>query len=290
MNIEQNEVEIATEWSGKLDSTGAKWNLYCGDACKVLNRLKADQFRCVITSPPYYWQRDYGIDGQIGIEETIEEYTDAICNAMDSVKRVLHPKGVLFLNLGDTYYSGKGKPHGKDRKNGARRFSDKLRAVDKSGLGPQKKTLLGMPWRVAIEMIRRDWILRSSIIWRRENPIPEPSAKDRPRRSYEFVFMFSKSRTYNFNRKQLADEGCEDVWTIESRPQKGRTHPAVFPIELVERCLAIGNTKKGKVLDPFTGSGTVIQVATAKGLSAVGIDLNPSFCKSIVCEMKKKND
>lgn len=269
-------------WSGTTSSTRAAWSVHCGDTTQILQKLKADYFRCIITSPPYYWQRDYGVQGQIGIEETVEGYVSAICAAMDGVKRVLHPKGVLFLNLGDTYYSGKGKPQGDDRKHNGRRFHNHLRAVDKTGLGPPKKTLLGMPWRVALEMIERDWILRSSIIWRRKNPIPEPSAKDRPKRSYEFIFMFSKTRYYRFDRRQLENSGDEDVWTIESRPQKGRTHPAVFPTELVNRCLDVGNTKRGPVLDPFAGSGTVLKAAVARGMPTVGIDLNAAFCASMV--------
>ncbi len=233
-------------WWGQWGKRGPLWNLYCGDAAKVLAALNADKYACAITSPPYYWQRDYKVTGQIGLEKTIDGYVKAVCDVMDGVHRVLSPKGVLFLNLGDTYYSGKGKPQGTDRKHNGRRMNV-LRAVDASGLGKPKKTLLGMPWRVALEMIDRGWILRSPIIWRRENALPEPNAIDRPWRTYENVFLFSKSRSYHFNRKALETAKIEDVWTLESRPRPGGEHPAVFPLELVRRCLEIGNPHLGAV-------------------------------------------
>jgi DNA modification methylase len=267
-----------SQWSGQHSKTGAEWFLHCGDACDVIARLQPDFYKCIITSPPYFWQRDYGITGQIGVEPKIESYVSAIADVMDAVKTVLNPRGVLLLNLGDTYYSGKGKPHGEDRKHNGRRFSG-LRAVDKTGLGPPKKTLLGMPWRVALAMIDRDWILRSSIIWRRKNAVPEPNVKDRPWRSYENIFLFSKSRAYDFSREPFNGIGAEDVWTIESQSKAGREHPAVFPLKLVEKCLAIGNPKNGPVLDPFVGSGTVIRCALRLGMRADGIDLNPEFCR-----------
>lgn len=162
-----------------------------------------------------------------------------------------------------------------------------LRAVDTSGLGVPQKTLIGVPWRVALGMISRGWILRAPIIWRRENAIPEPNALDRPWRTYEFLFMFTKSRRYDFTRDPLKSRHVEDVWTIESRPMAGRTHPAVFPAELVSRCLQVGNPRRGPVLDPFVGSGTVLRVALELGMDAVGIDLNARFCKAIAKQLQK---
>ncbi len=148
------------QWCGRWKGDGTAWNLYCGDAGSVLSALPAARYTCVVTSPPYFWQRDYQVAGQIGRERTVEEYVAAVADAMDEVRRVLAPGGVLFLNLGDTYYSGKGQPQGDDPKHSGRRTGG-LRAVDASGLGKPKKTLLGMPWRVALEMIDREWILRA---------------------------------------------------------------------------------------------------------------------------------
>src|SRR5437899_13060672 len=91
-------------WCGRWGERGPSWNLYCGDATKVLAALDADKYACAITSPPYYWQRDYKVAGQIGLEKTIDGYVKAVCDVMEELRRVLSPKGVLFLNLGDTYY------------------------------------------------------------------------------------------------------------------------------------------------------------------------------------------
>src|SRR5262245_47637571 len=122
---------VLQKWCGKTSSTGAAWTVHLGDAVAVLKSIPALYFDCVITSPPYYWLRDYGVDGQIGHEETVTGYVNALADVMDEVRRVLKDPGLVFLNIGDTYYSGKGKSHGIDPKSNKRRFG--LRAVDKSG-------------------------------------------------------------------------------------------------------------------------------------------------------------
>jgi DNA modification methylase len=271
------------EWLGHT-KTGLPWVVHRGDVLKVLATLKDNIFDCAITSPPYYWQRDYEVEGQIGKESTINAYVKAISNAMDEVQRVLKKDGLLFLNLGDTYYSAKGQPKGIDRKNGARRFG--LRAVDASGLGVPRKTAIGIPWRVAIEMISRGWTLRSPIVWRREANIPEPTAKDRPWRTYEMVFMFSKTPRYFFSRDKLKSE--EDIWTISDRPKNAKgVHAAAFPEQLVQKCLDVGCREGGSILDPFAGSGTSLRVALKSGRAATGIDLNESYCQHMVRELSK---
>ena len=278
----KNYVDI-TEWKG-LTSTNALWEVYCGDSLNILAQLKASSYNCVVTSPPYFWQRDYNVKDQIGMEQRIEQYVEAIVSRMDQVKRVLKKDGTLFLNLGDTYYSAKGQPKGNDKKNGARRFG--LRAVDASGLGVPRKTTIGIPWRVALEMIAHGWILRSPIVWQRNGSLPEPSAKDRPWRTYEFIFLFTKSPHYYFNRDGL--NGEEDIWLISSRPKHSRgVHAAAFPDELVQRCLTVGCPAKGTVLDPFAGSGTVLRVALAVGREVTGIDLSPKYCDYMVKQLRK---
>jgi DNA modification methylase len=268
-----------SEWHGKI-SSGLTWSIYQGNSVEVLRRLPSDSVNCVVTSPPYFWLRDYGVEGQIGMEETVDGYVQAISNVMDEVKRILKKEGTLFLNIGDTYYSGKGKSHGKDKKSNKRRFG--LREVDKSGglgIGLQRKSIIGIPWRVALEMSSRSWVLRSPIIWHRENCLPE-AAVDRPSRSYEQVFMFVKNRQYYFNKKPLIDKKVEqDMWTIAARPKSANgVDTAPFPDELVKRCLEIGCSEGGLVLDPFLGSGTTVRVALGMGHPAIGIDLNQEFC------------
>jgi DNA modification methylase len=268
-------------WGGHTREKIA-WEVHRGDATKVLATIKAERFHCAVTSPPYFWQRDYEVEGQIGKEPKIEDYVASIAVAMDQVKRVLRRDGLLFLNLGDTYYSAKGEPKGPDRKNGARRFG--LRAVDASGLGLPRKTAIGIPWRVALEMVKEGWTLRSPIVWRRDASLPEPTAKDRPWRTYEMIFMFSKSPHYHFSRKSLGGE--EDIWNISSRPKNTKgVHSAAFPEELVEKCLRIGCLQGGEVLDPFAGSGTVLRVALKSQRPAFGIDLSQRFCDHMAREL-----
>ena len=102
-------------WTGG-DPNGASWHLYNGDSSAILKTLPAEHFHCVVTSPPYFWLRDYNVEGQIGHEEDVTAYVDALAAVMDEVYRVLRRDGLVFLNLGDTYYSGKGKSHGIDPK------------------------------------------------------------------------------------------------------------------------------------------------------------------------------
>lgn len=270
--------------SGLTQDT-VQWKVYNGDSLTVLRNFNAESFDCVITSPPYFWLRDYDVDGQIGLEDTVSEYVEAIAAVMDEVYRVLRRDGTLFLNLGDTYYSGKGKSHGQDKKSSKRRFG--LRAVDKSGglgIGIKPKSLIGIPWRVVLEMIHRGWVLRSPIVWYRKNSLPE-YVRDRPKRSYENVFMFVKHRKYFFNRDVLEAEEQEDMWTIEARPKGTHLGTAPFPDELVQRCLDVGCPPLGRVLDPFAGGGTTLRVAAKTGRDVTGIELNPEFCLHIQSEM-----
>ncbi len=284
----RDKANSAHVWRGKAQN-GNQWEVYCGDAKEVLCTLPDERVNCVVTSPPYYSLRDYEVAGQIGLEDYVSEYVDAIAAVMDEVQRILTNDGVLFLNLGDTYYSGKGKSHGIDKKSSKRRFG--LRPVDKSGglgVGIQRKSAIGVPWRVALEMTERNWVLRSSIIWHRDKALPE-AVLDRPRRSYEYVFMFTKQRHYYFNRDALRNVAFEeDVWTIPARPKANNgIETAPYPDELVERCLEIGCPPHASVLDPFAGSGTTLRVAVSSGRDALGVDLNPAFCEYIVNEMRK---
>jgi site-specific DNA-methyltransferase (adenine-specific) len=202
-----------------------------------------------------------------------------LSNIFDEVKRTLHPEGVFFLNIGDTYYSGNGQPHGNDPRSPSRQFMrKKLRAVDRSGWDIPKKSMIGVPWLVAFEMQKRGWTLRSDIIWNRCNAFSEPTARDRPHRQYEHVFMFSKSRFYSFDREKLPEE---DVWNIPIERSVRIEHNAAFPGELVRRCIEIASPKGGKVLDPFIGSGTTLDVALSLGRHAVGIDLSTDYIRQI---------
>jgi DNA modification methylase len=258
---------------------GEQWRVLCGDSRDAMRVLDPDSVGAIVTSPPYFWQRDYEVAGQIGHEAKIEAYVEAITSTFREARRVLSPSGLLFLNLGDTYYSAKGRPHGADKKNSGRQLARRqLRAVDGPGLGLPRKSLIGIPWRVARAMQEDGWTLRSDIIWYRPNALGEPSASDRPWRLFEHVFMFSKAPRYWFSRVGLG--GDEDVWTLSSRPENPHSHFAPFPAELVERCLACGCRPGETVLDPFVGTGTTMLAALARGHSAIGIDLKREYCLS----------
>ena len=273
-------IESRNKWSGKTLFDN-RWAIYHGSALDVLKKMPKKTVNCVITSPPYYWLRDYGVDGQIGMESSVSEYINTLTEIMCEVGRVLRNDGVAFFNIGDTFYSGKGMSHGQDEKSKKRRFG--LRAVDKSGgmgIGLQRKSLIGIPWRLATSFMESGWVLRSAIIWHRVNRLPE-YVRDRPGRSYEYVFLLAQSRKYYFNKKGLVDKKIEeDMWTISAQPKHaGGLDTAPFPAELVKRCLEAGCPKNGVVLDPFVGSGTTVRVANAMQISGLGIDLNRDFCE-----------
>jgi DNA modification methylase len=261
-----------------------QWTVYHGDSREVLPLLPDNHFDCVVTSPPYFWQRDYEEPNQIGREDTIGGYVATLVSVMEQVRRVLAKDGLLFLNLGDTYYSRKGEPKGNDRKNWARRFG--VRAVDLKGLGVPRKTAIGIPWRVALGMIDAGWTLRSPIVWKRKASQPEPTAKDRPWRTHEMVFMFSKSPVYYFCREHL--EGQEDVWTIHTQSRNTQQkNTAFFPEALVRRCLNVGCKPGGRVLDPFVGTGTALRVSLDSGRHAVGVDLSKGLCETTAESLRK---
>ena len=163
----------------------------------------------------------------------------------------------------------------------------KMRAVDHPGWNIPKKSLIGIPWKVTFALQERGWILRSDIIWNRYNSCPEPSAKDRPHRKYEHIFLFAKTRFYSYDRSKL--EGEEDVWNIPIDSSNLTEHNASFPSELVRRWILTGSPPGGLVLDPFVGSGTTLQVALNLGRHSIGIDLSSKYTSNLVNHLKKQN-
>ena len=252
--------------------------LFEGDAVTVLRRLPAGSARCVVTSPPYWGLRDYGIEEQIGLEATLPQFLYRLVAVFEEVKRVLADDGTLWLNIGDGYTSGNRAWRAPDKKNPARAMD--VRPVTPEGLKP--KDLIGVPWRLAFALQEAGWYLRSDVVWNKPNAMPE-SVKDRPARSHEYLFMLTKSERYFYDwqavREKADGEGLRNrrsVWHVNTRPFAG-AHFATFPAELVRPCVHASTEPGDYVLDPFFGSGTVGLVCREEGRRYVGIELNPDY-------------
>lgn len=284
--------------------------LWHGQALDSARELADQSVSCIVTSPPYFGLRDYGADGQIGAEPTVEEYVDALVTLFRELRRVLADDGTLWLNLGDSYSSG-----GRDVYDDSSTKNRVGRSRPVSSL--PGKNLLMVPARVALVLQADGWILRSEIVWAKPNPMPE-SVTDRPTKSHEMIYLFSKSERYHYDANAISEESvtnrpltswadrrdtepsrrgdpslsghvtrtatlasregrnARDVWTISTVPFPG-AHFAVFPPELPRRCIRAGAKKGGVVLDPFSGSGTTGKVALMEGCSYIGFDLNSDY-------------
>lgn len=245
-----------------------------GDCRKLLKELPNNSVNCCVTSPPYFWQRDYGVDEQMGQEKNTDQFIEELVKVFREVYRILKSDGVVWLNLGDSYYSGNGQPKGVDPRSSSRNWMrKKLRPLDVAGMGIPKKSLLGLPWAVAKALQLDGWTVRCDVIWCRDTALMEPSVKDRPHRQHEYVFLLSKSKNYWFDRNVLPEES---VWHIPH--ERGvRGHNAAFPEELARRCILSGCPSGGIVIDPFGGSGTTGFVANKYGRNAILCELNPDY-------------
>ena len=258
-----------------------------GDAPEQLKTLPDGSVNCCVTSPPYFGLRDYGHDGQIGLEASPEAFVAKLVDVFREVRRVLRDDGTCWVNLGDSY-SGSGRgdnPNGKQSTNAGTRFKPPT-SGQTFGIGA--KQLFGIPWRVAFALQADGWILRQDIIWHKPNPMPE-SVKDRCTKAHEYLFLLAKKPRYWFDANAIREPQKESslkrllpganrrsVWSICPRPYKG-AHFAVFPPALVEPCIKAGCPAGGTVLDPFGGSGTTGQVAKSLGRNAILIELNPAY-------------
>lgn len=293
--------------------------ILCGDAAEQLKTLADGSVNMCVTSPPYYGLRDYGEAGQIGIEQTPDEYIARLINVFDEVYRVLAPDGTLWVNIGDSY-AGSGKGPMTISKNGKNEnvfdMSNRIYEVPKKWEGIKSKDMIGIPWMLAFALRARGWYLRSDIIWYKKNCLPE-SAKDRPTKTYEHIFLLAKSSKYFFdykaiqepikevsrerykrgrsaNSKYVGQQGItqvrenfadfdqqfrrkRDVWEVSTNTYKMDEHFAMFPEKLIEPCILAGSKVGGVVLDPFFGSGTTGAVSKRLGRDFIGIDLNARY-------------
>lgn len=247
---------------------------------------------CIVSSPPFYGQRDYGVEGQIGLEEHPKQFIEKLVSAFDLCKAVLSNNGSLWVNLGDTYWSGKGEHKSGEIKQSARRFG--VRPQDKKGDGKLcvPKQLLLIPHRFAIGMQDEGWIVRNDNVWVKPNPVPD-QVRDRCSISHEYVFHLVKSRWYYFDKEKVARKvGSDsilpplDTWEVATVRGKHQ-HKARFSDELVRIPILATTPTNGVVLDPFAGSGTSLLFAREHGYRSIGIDLNQQFCESIVDQINE---
>lgn len=177
--------------------------IYNEDCLTFLKQMPDQYVECCITSPPYFGLRDYGMAGQIGLEETPEAYVEKMVAVFREVRRVLKDDGTLWLNLGDSYASntkGSGRPSSKQDSNAGSRYNPR-----KFNHGVKEKDLMGIPWMVAFALRADGWYLRQDIIWHKPNPMPE-SVTDRCTKSHEYIFLLSKSLQYYFDAKAIAEQ------------------------------------------------------------------------------------
>ena len=289
-----------------------------GDCRETMRRWAQEGIKAqtCVTSPPYYGLRDYGHEGQIGIEETPEEYIKAMVEVFRCVWDVLENDGTLWLNIGDSYCNSNGfaraspeyQREGRNNMPANDRKLDKLHAT-----GLKTKDLIGIPWMLAFALRADGWYLRQDIIWHKPNPMPE-SVQDRCTKAHEYIFLLSKSPKYYYDHDSIKEplkgepetrnknaEGYQadyahgdrfskgervfgadgmankrSVWSVPVKPYHG-AHFAVFPQELIEPCIMAGAPVGGIVLDPFMGSGTTAQVAQDLGRKYLGCELNPEY-------------
>ena len=177
--------------------------IICGDALETLKNFPDESINCCITSPPYYGLRDYHKKEQIGREKTVEEYLDRLINVFREVRRVLKKDGTCFIVIGDSYAGTSSKKEQRDPKYPKGRNGQNP-SITQKVLGYKSKDLMGIPWRLAFALREDGWYLRSDIIWHKENAMPE-ACKDRPTRSYEHIFLLSKSPRYYYDYDSLAE-------------------------------------------------------------------------------------
>ena len=218
-----------------------KNKVYLGDSLETIKTFPDKSIDCVVTSPPYYGLRDYGVDGQIGLEETPEEYIDKLVSLFREIRRCLKDEGTCWVNLGDSY-SGNCSRTSKGRAGmGAER-----EGVFTKGGGLPPKNLIGIPWRFAFAMQADGWILRQDIIWHKPNPMPE-SVTDRCTKAHEYIFLFSKQEKYYFDAQSIQEECVDKAYSNrQNAGEKERSQTQGYSKAGGHRDNSGGFTKKSK--------------------------------------------
>lgn len=263
-----------------------------GDCRSRLAELPDQSVNTCVTSPPYFGLRDYGHDGQIGLESTPEAFVAELVAVFREVRRVLRNDGTLWLNLGDTYSATRWSSGTGQGINGG---TDTHRSgAHEKNSGLPDKNLIGIPWRVALALQADGWYLRQDIIWHKPMTMPEP-VHDRCVRAHEYIFLMSKQAKYFYDAiaiqepvkqptrhpvtgKEYTHAHKRSVWSVSPKRFEG-AHFATFPPDLIEPCVKAGCPSDGVVLDPFGGAGTTGLVADRLGRNAILCELNPTYAE-----------
>ena len=299
-----------------------------GDCREIMSRWKDEgiKVQTCVTSPPYFGLRDYGVDGQIGLEQTVGEYVANMVDVFRHVWHILEDDGTVWLNLGDSYYNyrpGKGQALNKQTVSNTNQdlpTTCARRGNKQEGL--KEKDLIGIPWRVAFALQDFGWTLRQDIIWHKPNPMPE-SVRDRCTKAHEYIFLLSKSPKYYFDSLAMKEQGVipagtkgakgskerqnqigvnarppeykiydgmrnkRSVWTVNTKPYKG-AHFATFPKELIEPCILAGSKEGDIVFDPFMGSGTTAKMSILNNRNWIGSEISTEYCEIINKRLENK--
>lgn len=270
---------MKSEWQWMERRSEESVKIMEGDCIESMRTLAKKSIQSVITSPPYYGLRNYEEEGQIGAEETEEQYIEKMVEVFREVRRILKDNGTVWLNLGDTYY---------------------------------KKQALMIPHKVAIALQKDGWFVRQDIVWHKPNPMPE-AVKDRCTKAHEYIFLLTKSAKYHYDYEAIKEKSADtyfgrrgkltkrhktqsmmkdrafnidyspdlkrnkhSVWSVPTKSYPD-AHFAVFPLALIEPCVLAGCPEGGIILDPFGGSGTTALASIKYGRKAILCELNPEY-------------
>lgn len=239
--------------------------IYNADALVALREMPSQSVNCCVTSPPYYGLRDYGVDGQIGLEETPEAYIARLVEVFREVRRALKDDGTLWVNIGDSYWGGKGQSgtrgdsaqecrylNGNSISRGYQTLGGAglTRPTDSKHPIIKPKDLIGIPWMLAFALRADGWYLRSEIIWHKPNPMPE-SVKDRPTKAHEQIFLLSKSPKY-FYDADAVKEPSKAEWGTRNR-ENGKYHndgSGLRPHSGLEKSYSLANRRSVWTVTP----------------------------------------
>ncbi len=267
------------------------FNLDVNDGLRLLKE-HGIQINCLVTSPPFYGQRDYGVEGQIGLEEHPREFIGRLVEVFENAKPILADNGSAWVNLGDTYWSGKGEHKSGEAKQGARRFG--VRPQDKKGDGELcvPKQLLLIPHRFAIGMQDEGWIVRNDNVLYERPDTALRQARDRCSHAHEYAFHFVRSRWYYFNKEAVGRKRPSkttmpplDSWHITNNVNSKKAREQRFLLERVRLPILATTPPKGVVLELYPSNSAALMLSKANNFRFIGISSNESALTSLLPQL-----